>query len=416
MNKEQRTVNIKSNKIKLSKSKLIIFYSILAILILLPIEVLSYAVAKFFLTKRGLVYDPSAPTEKEFNDYLQKRHPILGWPSPQSYGTNQQDIIGSRINTYFPNPSDKACVSAYGDSYTWSDEVEPSSAWPNQLSKLLDCRVNNFGVRGYGTDQALLRLYENKFDKPEILILGHTSVDITRNVNQFRGFFNGGKLGFKPRFIVDENSNTIKVVDLLDFSEISYKDVYKNPKKYFDYDYFIPEGERQLPYLMFPYSLTIVRVFLSKNFRIYLDARSDEKKVSFEVLYEPSHPSDALQVTEMIIEDFKKESIRRDRKPLIIVYPIARDLFKFESTGKWSYQNLLSYLDENNITYINIGEEISSYLQKSGKEICDLYQRKRNAPGGCSGHFNQEGYQVVADSVYQKIRSLNYKIFRPLPR
>jgi hypothetical protein len=94
------------------------------------------------------------------------------------------DKIGSRYVPEFPDPDKyQACVSLYGDSFTWGDEVDDVHAWGNVLSKLLHCRVSNFGVGGYGTDQAYMRFHYNKNDKPKLVILGFYTENIQRNVS-----------------------------------------------------------------------------------------------------------------------------------------------------------------------------------------------------------------------------------------
>ena len=65
-------------------------------------------------------------------------------------------------------------------------EVAAEDSYPNLLARELGCRVNNFGVGGYGTDQAFLRYRQLAEDSPRFVVLGHYSEDIVRNVNQLR--------------------------------------------------------------------------------------------------------------------------------------------------------------------------------------------------------------------------------------
>ena len=50
-----------------------------------------------------------------------------------------------------------ACGSAFGDSFTYGDEVGGNEAWAFLLSQKLGCEIENFGVNGYGLDQAYLK-------------------------------------------------------------------------------------------------------------------------------------------------------------------------------------------------------------------------------------------------------------------
>ena len=48
-------------------------------------------------------------------------------------------------------------MEVYGDSYTEGVDVNYQNSWPSLLSQKINCRVINFGVEGYGTDQSYLR-------------------------------------------------------------------------------------------------------------------------------------------------------------------------------------------------------------------------------------------------------------------
>jgi hypothetical protein len=63
------------------------------------------------------------------------------------------------------------CGSAFGDSFTFGGEVEENEAWVHLLSQRFGCRVRNFGVSGYGLDQAVLR-YERIAPAGNLVVLG----------------------------------------------------------------------------------------------------------------------------------------------------------------------------------------------------------------------------------------------------
>jgi len=69
----------------------------------------------------------------------------LGWAA---YGDEPRAV---------PGPRRPACALAFGDSFTHASEVADDETWSYQLSNLLGCGVDNYGVGGYGQDQALLR-------------------------------------------------------------------------------------------------------------------------------------------------------------------------------------------------------------------------------------------------------------------
>jgi hypothetical protein len=82
-----------------------------------------------------------------------------------------------------------AAFAVFGDSYTEAHpEIEKS--WPYQLEQKLQRPVLNFGVGGYGTDQAYLRFEKRFIGKLNTPYVGLfvMSENIARIVNRFRGY------------------------------------------------------------------------------------------------------------------------------------------------------------------------------------------------------------------------------------
>lgn len=178
----------------------------------------------------------------------------MGWPSSEQIKREASyDARGSRIVPAFPDPwKHKALISFYGDSFTWGAEVDNADAWGNLLSGKIGARVANYGVGGYSSEQALLRFLQKTDDEAEIVFLNHLSENILRNVNQYRQLlYPGNGLGFKPRFIIDQN-NQLKLIALPTFSEAEYQDVVYDPESYLPYEYFIPDGPSGVQNLSFP--------------------------------------------------------------------------------------------------------------------------------------------------------------------
>src|SRR5262245_50269946 len=140
-----------------------------------------------------------------------KIHPVVGW----EYGTgkisdtehlNSQGIRSDR--EYAPqSPEGVTRLAAFGDSYVYCNEVGDADSWPGQLETRWKCEVLNYGVGGYGTDQAFLRFREEgRRMKPQVVIIGFTSMQATRVVSRYRRFQDPGDgPWFKPRFLLDDN-------------------------------------------------------------------------------------------------------------------------------------------------------------------------------------------------------------------
>ena len=123
-------------------------------------------------------------------------------------------------------PSGTVRISVYGDSFTHGDAVPLEHTWAEQLQQLRgDLQVLNFGVPGYGTDQAFLRFRRDgrKFTA-HFHILGIWPEDLVRNLSVIRFYLapteNLG--GSKPRFIL--TSEKLAIVNSPVLSERAFLD------------------------------------------------------------------------------------------------------------------------------------------------------------------------------------------------
>ena len=142
-------------------------YFFLIVFLILFLECLAYF-AGLMLQKKSLIYQEPVSVSKHlvknYDDYLSKRDELLGWPYPVQFGGNFFDSTGARrLPAFEDHQNSPSCLSLYGDSYTMSSDVDHVQAWGNALSELLGCRVANFGVGGYGVDQAYLRTCSKSF-------------------------------------------------------------------------------------------------------------------------------------------------------------------------------------------------------------------------------------------------------------
>jgi hypothetical protein len=113
--------------------------------------------------------------------------------------TNSRGLRGTCEFPYERNPG-KQRILILGDSFTYGDEVSDEETYSYYLQQLLpNAEIINMGVHGYGHDQMLIFLQEEGIKyKPDIVILGFITADMSRNILQFRDYA-------KPRFIVARN-------------------------------------------------------------------------------------------------------------------------------------------------------------------------------------------------------------------
>ena len=149
---------------------------------------------------------------------------MLGWAHrPNMLGeltTNSKGLRAWRYSRglrvrreYSAQPSPNTLrIALFGDSFTLGFGVADDETWGHQLEIALNqagirAEVMNFGVNGYGMDQAFLRWrHEGQQYSPDMVIFGFQPENLNRNVNIFRKLYylKSGIPFSKPRFILTE--------------------------------------------------------------------------------------------------------------------------------------------------------------------------------------------------------------------
>jgi hypothetical protein len=362
-------------------------YAVLILIVAVPVEGLMF-VAGSLLAQKGLLYNPSSAATS-YATYLAERDPVLGWPSPRSRGHGEIDSSGSRVVPAFPDPATRSCVALFGDSFTWGDEVPPEDTYGNALARAIGCRVANFGVGGYGTDQALLR-YEQLKPDADLVVLGFFSDDIVRNVNQDRAFLNNRSLGLKPRFVI--RSDTLELVPLPTLTEAQYSEIGTDAATLLPYDYFRPGGPSGVSALRFPYTLSAVRAL--RHYRLRSALR---REASYAEFYRPENSSGALAVTTAIMRRFVTIAKDRGQVPFVLLIPDVKDLEWLRRHGTVPYQPLIDSLDAAGVPFVSAAEPLNRYL--GDRPPCAVYFRCRGS------HFRPEGNRELARVVEEAIRA-----------
>src|SRR5262249_24657299 len=310
------------------------------------------------------------------------------WPPPPPSGQNTA-ADGARHDPVFPFDA-RPCLSLFGDSFTWSDGVADNDAWGSILSTNLKCRAANFGVNGYGTDQAFLR-FRSLPPKGGVVFLNHFSEDIIRNVNQYRNLiYPSREFAFKPRFV--DRSGGVELVPTPEVAASDIQRFLKDPAIYLANEYFLPGGPSGVQAIEFPYSLAMLKVIL-RNYYIHAKLTGIPPHADF---YRPEHLSHGLDVTYGILRAFALEATARGQIPIVTLIPTCGDLKYFNTTGVFLYDRLTKMIAAQNIRYIDFGERIAKRINGSPPE--NLYRV-------CPGHFNETGYRVLAEIAFEYLMS-----------
>ena len=173
--------------------------------------------------------------------------PMLGWKinsngeSPplyfsSSYGSRvPKSEYQSKLN------SKKADIITIGDSFTHGDEVYCEDSWPYLLGQIRNKKIVNFGVSGYGIDQAILSYIYSPIEA-DTVILGIIPGDFERATNiVYRGIYYGGNKSKPMFYFKDDGSFELKNQPCLfgmdlwnEFNLGMQSDFFKNDKSYDD--------------------------------------------------------------------------------------------------------------------------------------------------------------------------------------
>jgi len=152
-------------------------------------------------------------------------HDVLGWtiaPNRRGEGPYYSSAEGLRSPSLGMKLADRRPairIALIGDSYTFGEEVRFEDTWGHQLELLLgsDVQVLNFGVMGYGIDQAYLRyLKDVRVWNPDIVIFGVIDHDLIRmmGVYSFLTFPEASVPFATPRFTLKDHALTLLNVPL----------------------------------------------------------------------------------------------------------------------------------------------------------------------------------------------------------
>jgi hypothetical protein len=369
---------------------------LISILILLGImEGLSASFLKFVLASSAhfLVWNPDIDAHKVWSAAAGNWDDELGWPSPGDAVAPPRDRTGAKYNPDF-SESDYPCASAYGESFVWGSNIPLVDGWVEQLSRKLGCRVANYGVELYGTDQSYVRFLHNKQDDAPVTLLGIYPENIVLNVNQYRGFLGHGAspTGLKGRFVLD-GEGRLQWIHRPRIDEKGFLDFLRDPAKLLPHEYLLPDTPDGPVSLAFPYTLTLARVALMPRLRVRITGRP-----SWADFYRADHRSGALALTAAIVEAFVRESEHRGKRALIVMLPGASSFRARAEFGQPEYAPLIAALATRKIDVFDPSPALLTALGQ--RSYCELY----TSPADCTGHFGIEGSGLVADVVMAELR------------
>lgn len=363
------------------------------------IEVLSYSGLYLLNKYYGLKYEPVDKLSNKqittLNDFFERRtnylkfSSSLGWTIKEngSSGFYKANSSGLRSNReYKLHSSNKIVrVATFGDSFTHCDEVGNTETWQSIL-EYLDSKLEvlNFGVPGFGLDQAYLRYLEDGLQyNPDIVFIGFMSENILRTVNTFRPFYSPGTAFplTKPRF-KQKNGKLFLVPNAMRKVE-DYRMLLLAPKKYLsniganDYYYSIKYKAGLVDFSPTVRAIKLLRDKVSARFREHIIENGYYNETS-----------EAYNITTNILDEFYTSVIKHKSIPIILVFPDHDDFISYRTLNKKRYLPILSYLKSKHYKYIDFMDVFET--------LGDDFDLNRLVVG----HYSPFANKLVALSIY----------------
>ncbi len=308
--------------------------------------------------------------------------PVLGWDEPPAKtGAMRPFDVASRKTPY---PSKSIRISTYGDSFTYCQDVKDNETWQYYLSELTDTMVVNYGARGYGPDQAALKIEKNISSGrlTQIVILGILSENIARVVNVNPKFYwaDGDVNTFKPVLVGrgDEYEWKTKYLKNLETRSGRLAAIEAVRKYDFWYTY-----NKNRPTVSFPYSMSAIGV---ANYLLFHSIRWSD------LWGQPR----ASKTVEKVIDYFHSMAKNNGFYPIVLFIPEIIDLKLYMSGEKSSYEKFVTGLensyDTSELMVIDIFDE--------------TFDPARFNISPYAGHASAYGNKVIAQSIYRHLQDL----------
>lgn len=365
----------------------------------LVIELISFLGLRYFEFKKAVGYRPifhrlSEEKRQEIELIASSKSPyfihdpLLGWtvkPNSSSKNTtvNSQGLRGDREYSSHP-PMDKIRIAAFGESFTQGAGVPNEDTWEEKLVKFNPkLEVLNFGIGGYGLDQAFLR-YQKEGTQlhPKIIVIAYMTENINRNVSVFRPFYHysTGIPFTKPRFIIERDK--LVLIENPSLSPSDYRLLLHPSKETLaritKYDYFFKTYYTGF-HNLFP-SLRLLEILYGN----YIEHSDYSRGIIYGGNYNAK--SEAFLVTLKIFEDFYQSVLQNNSEPLIIIYPDSHDIERYRKHHTKKYAVLLDQLNAKNYRVVDLMGAFETFGK--GYPIRTIF--------GEDGHYSAIGNEIVA--------------------
>jgi hypothetical protein len=346
-----------------------------------------------------LSYDTGAIREAASERSTLSFDPTLGWVNTPGarrtwggvrYRNNRDGLRADREYSATPTPGVRR-FAAYGDSFTYCQEVELANCWTEELGKLLpESETLNLGVPSYAIDQAWLR-YERDGNTwhPCAVLIGHMVENVNRMVNRFRPFYNAatGLPLAKPRYLVEDGRpvllpNPAQRPQQLEDAAWVEANLGPHDAWYFPGTFVANPLDR----------LELARLARTAAYRF--DRRDGEEwtRAGAERAYRPG--AESLEVAAAVLAGFA-ERVRADgATAIVLVFPMGGDIVAQRDSMPKAHAPLLEELQRRGIPTVDLTDALGEDARHS--ELPTLGAR----------HYRPHENGVVARTLAKRLPTL----------
>ncbi len=324
----------------------------------------------------------------------------LGWRYRPGYrngadAVTAQGLRGDRLYDSLP-PAGVLRFAAFGDSFVYGNEVGNADSWTAIVEQEAPrIEALNFGVGGYGVDQAYLRyLADGQRFSPHVVAMGFIADDLRRLVNVYRRFVDSREVALaKPRFVLDGGQQLVLLPNPLP-TRSAYEGVLANPasvKRLGEHDHWYDAAVYENPAYDVSGTVRLAVAAWSRVRNRYLDA--DRLYLGEEL----NENSEAFRIQLVLFDRFLAAARERGVEPVILLFPDRLSLERRRAGSGTIYAPMARQLAARGAPVVDLAEAFATVTD----EPVDSWFM----PGG---HYSRRGNEIVASHVRARLES-----FRP---
>jgi hypothetical protein len=270
--------------------------------------------------------------------------------------------------------------------------VDNAACWAGRLeSENRDLEVLNYGVAGYGVDQAYLRyLRDGKAFSPRVVLMGFIPDDINRTTSVYRRFLSPGAALFKPRYVLNAHGE-LSLLEVPLKTRADYENLLSNPREITRIgrnDYWYPSCVYENP--LHDYSATL-RLFCAAGglaYRRYADPDRPIKGRFF------NEDSSAFKIQTALFRAFSGAVRQNGAVPVIVMLPDLKAVARLARGEPPIYKPVMDHLRDDDVPFLDAADAF-----RTGDRVIEA--QTLFAPGG---HYSALGNQLIATWLAGKLR------------